>query len=158
MLLEHVFVTTREAAQTLTDARRLLQELGFAVEAVSETHLEARRGRDNPARAKQIDELPQQVRLEFDRGRVTLAASIHHNNKPGPLHQDLLTNLARTLELHLAHNYPSIEARQGWDQMTQRVALDGQKRRRHVRITLIILLLIILVPVALIIAFFVFGK
>src|SRR6188474_2921057 len=84
MIVEHVFITTMEAPDALRLASQFLSSRGF--EAVHQEAfqlgapdtwnvLEMRRGKKTPAKAKSHLELPQQVRLEYDRGRIALAAS-----------------------------------------------------------------------------------
>src|SRR6266550_777518 len=83
MLVEHAFITTLEASDALQLASRFLNARGF--EAVAQNAfalgpggwnvLEMTRGKRKAQRAKSVVDLPQQVRLEWDRGRVTVAAS-----------------------------------------------------------------------------------
>ena len=84
MVVEHTFITTIEGHDALRMAWELLVSRGFAplppLEAAQLPHspnaVELRRGRENPDRAKSVVELPQFVRVEWDRGRVTVAAAI----------------------------------------------------------------------------------
>src|SRR3712207_6576985 len=82
MVVEHVFVTTLEAPDALTRASEFLAAGGFVVQEQKAFPLggwnavEVTRGKSNAARAKSVEELPQRVRVEWDRGRVTVAAYI----------------------------------------------------------------------------------
>lgn len=83
MIVEHVFITTFEAAETLGLASQFLAKRGF--EAIAQgafalgpqgwNVLEMSRGKKKAARAKSVVQYPQQIRLEWDRGRVTIAVS-----------------------------------------------------------------------------------
>src|SRR3954453_1751804 len=114
MVVEHTFVTTMLAPEALTAASGLLASRGFV--AIGDRAfaldggwncLEMTRGKKNAARSKTILDLPQQVRIEFDRGRISMAASLTAWNRgtreqipgelrtrsaknPHPLQQELL--------------------------------------------------------------------
>ena len=152
MLVEHVFVTTKEAPEALSAALGFLQRLGFAVQSRTQTGLEVQRGLGKPARAKRISDLPQRARLEFDRGRVTLAASVREHRKAERLHAEMLTALAEGLELLLAQGRPEEEACLRWDQVDAEIVARAARQRRRRRIAIVFLLLIILIPFVLAIA------
>ena len=101
MVVEHVFVTTLEMDEALGRTRRLLTELGFRPKPSVASCVHAVRGRKRPNSRKLI-ELPQVVQVEFDRGRITVAAGITlRRGKDLPIHAQLMTALARGLELLL---------------------------------------------------------
>jgi len=83
MVIEHIFITTLEAPEALQRAAQFLNSRGFqatpqaafAMGGQAWSVLEMTRGKKNPSRAKSVVELPQQIRMEWDRGRVTVAAS-----------------------------------------------------------------------------------
>jgi hypothetical protein len=131
VLVEHVFVTTKEAADALAAAGRFLENGGFHVEAQSERLLELRRGCKKAAKAKSITELPQEARIEFDRGRVTVAVLTQENRKAGPMHRDLLMGIAQGIEDSLVRGVPDAEARRAWSEAEVRIAEDLARRRRH---------------------------
>jgi hypothetical protein len=172
VVIEHTFITTLEATDALSRASTLLQEGGFEVAGNSAfqlganawTELEAKRGKKNPARARDATQAPQLVRLEWDRGRVNLAASV----TPNPTHVgslrwgtvavtasptgrqakrmkpyvDLMTSVARSVELLLSSQLPPDEARREWVQVEQGIIAAGRrKRRRHILIACIFVLM-----------------
>jgi hypothetical protein len=84
MVVEHQFITTLEAADALRLASQFLAERGFEARAQGAfalgggdawNVLEMARGKKNPRRAKSVVEYPQMLRMEWDRGRVTVAVS-----------------------------------------------------------------------------------
>src|SRR5262249_14921959 len=99
MIVEHTFVTTLDAPDALRRASRLLEDHGFKAEEPSAFEpsssgprdLKLQRGQRKPARARSIVQLPQEIRLQWDRGRITVAMSIVprdavlSNLKGGPL-------------------------------------------------------------------------
>src|SRR5438094_827837 len=71
-----------EAHQALSAASSMLQSAGFSVNNNAAfqmggwSDLELRRGKTSETRAKDVTQCPQQVRIEWDRGRVNVAASV----------------------------------------------------------------------------------
>jgi hypothetical protein len=151
MVIEHTFITTMEAPEALSAASNFLQAGGFQVTNNSAfqmggwTDLELSRGRGTPARAKDVSQCPQQVRLEWDRGRVTVAASVTQRPRKekrfmwsgraaylaGPLsgappkdraYADLMLVITRGLEMLLAQRVPPQEAAREW------LAVEAQMR------------------------------
>ena len=162
MLVEHTFVTTLPQAEAFGAASAFLQERGFVALPQGQfpvgphgwTALEVRRGVANPARAKTVLELPQQVRLGWDRGRMEVAASVtpkaRGSGKPfvptgfatsgdwgGSKSQDpaigqLLMTIARCLELLLAHRNGD-QAAAEWEQFHAAAIDAGERQRRRSR-------------------------
>lgn len=134
MLVEHVFITTLDAEPALEAARLFLGQLGFREERCDDTAaIRFLRGHLDPRAVRTISEQPQCVLLDFDRGRVTVAASIREHRKAGQLHTDLLLALTRGLELLLAQGQPAAEARDEWDRVEERIASDVAARWRRNR-------------------------
>ena len=160
MVIEHIFITTMESPEALTAASNLLREGGFAVlnngafQMGGWTDLEVNRGKKNVARAKDVTECPQQVRLEWDRGRVTVAASIttrpRHTKafawsrkiggvafppskvpKKERAYADLLTVITRSVELLLAQRRSQEEARREWAAVETQMKADSRRTRRR---------------------------
>ena len=147
MLVEHTFVTTLSAADALLVAGSLLKHLGFQVEPPGEAHLEACRGVKNPARAKRISDAPQRIRLDYDRGRITVAASAKVYRKPNPLHAEMLTTLAKVLERLLAEGLCEADAREDWDRVEEDIALHAVKQRHREHIWIVVLVMLITIPI-----------
>jgi hypothetical protein len=153
MVIEHVFVTTLEAPDALRLASEFLTARGFVVQGQTAFQmggwktLEVARGRKNAARARSIEELPQRIKIEWDRGRVTVAAYIqaYHrasfnigsgvelpaNSPKVRMHAHLMTSIVQGLELLLAHRQPMDEAARGWDSAAAVAAEDARRRRRR---------------------------
>lgn len=159
MVIEHTFVTTRDAADIMQAAMHFLAARGFAQPAGPAAFpmggewkdLELRRGRKNAARAKSVVELPQIARVHFDRGRVTVLltieashawggsgggfqlthGSIQGNPKKMQLHTQLLMAIATGLEDVLLHNTAPEVAIQSWDRAEQAAHAAAKKRRRR---------------------------
>ncbi|MEZ6235344.1 MAG: hypothetical protein R3B68_14240 [Phycisphaerales bacterium] len=107
MVVEHDFVTTLDADECLRIASDLLIEEGYSIEPdPSGTAFGFRRGGKAAKVTTRIDRLPQAGRLAYDRGRVTLAASIRPRAKAKDLHRDVLLDLATGLERRLADAEP----------------------------------------------------
>ena len=164
MVVEHVFVTTLEAPDALRMASEFLTGGGFAVQGQNAFQLggwnnvELTRGKVNAARAKTIQDLPQRVRIEWDRGRVTVAAYIQAfghgtwsvgsgvelpaNSPKVRLHAQLLTAIAHGLELLLAYHRPPEEAYRAWQQVAALIDEDARRRKRNSRLLIIVLVLL----------------
>lgn len=98
LLIEHVFVTTMDAEEALLRAQAYLAGAGFGQVVRDGSSLIMRAGRAAPLAHTSFREWPQEVRIEFDRGRVAVAASIREAKKPHPVHRDMLLALVRGLE------------------------------------------------------------
>jgi hypothetical protein len=176
VVIEHTFVTTLEAAEALEATSSFLQARGFTMSSAaglaggsSVGRLEMLRGKENPARAKSVAELPQTIRVDFDRRRVTLAVSITPSatwggrswasNETGvtakdvasakrmKLHHDLLVSISSGLEQLLVQRVAPEVAGLDWAEAEERIA---DAARRYKRRMLIVLLAVILVVVGII--------
>ncbi len=143
MLVEHTFVTTYDGPEAMRIARELLVSFGFVPEQESERTLQLRRGIRHPAYAENINQLPQSIVMEFDRGRVTVAAFIQEHRKPTALHNQFVTVIAQVLERLLANREKPMQARQPWDDVQKKINVGIQKVRRWRRWILIILIAVI---------------
>lgn len=84
MIVEHTFVTTCEPTQAMQHAARFLGSHGFInneraafpIGGQAWTSLEMKRGVKNAGRAKSVAQLPQMARVDYDRGRVSVAISL----------------------------------------------------------------------------------
>ena len=164
MIVEHVFITTLEAPEAIRLASQVLSSRGFVARAVAAIEvaapgavagtpprsagLEMARGKASAARARSIDELPQRLRLDWDRGRVTVAACIEYfqhgsfnvgtQRDPAPdspkvrSHVELMTAVVGALEMSLAHRVPVEEATRRWAEVENRLR-EESRRKRHRR-------------------------
>ena len=164
MVIEHQFVTTMDAPEAMRTASEFLTSRGFAVKGQNAfavgggwTTLEVSRGRKNAARAKSVAELPQRVRLDFDRGRMTVAAAIEYfrhgafgtsAREPAPDskkvrdHAALLTAIVQGLELLLANRLPPEQASSEWATVEQRIIQEGRRRRRRNFLAAVIIIVV----------------
>ena len=158
MVIEHEFVTTLDRNAALSSAARFLSEGGFSSDgnafAVGQTEwesLEVKRGKKSAARAKNISELPQRIIVNYDRGRVTVAASITashawggsssfsigigsdapaESQKKMVLHQQLLIAIANGLECALTPGHDDLIAHSHWRAAEQAITQAARKRKR----------------------------
>lgn len=163
MVVEHSFVTTLPESAAFERACSFLQARGFTpiqspVVSPSTAPLEFRRGKTNPARARSVSELPQTVRVEFDRGRVSIAASITPsahwggssftqnelttkqaditNPKRMKLHTDMLMGVVLGLEALIGRGVSEESAAQLWLVAERQIALAAHRRKRRNAIVL----------------------
>ena len=172
MIIEHVFVTTLDGPDAIRLAWEYLEAGGFARRdgimvkpADPGTKLDMGRGKANAARAKSLDELPQRVWIEWDRGRVTVAASIEYfqtgsftagSRTEPPAHSpklkqhiDLMHALIGGLEAVLTRGLPINEARRTWADLEARLRDEALRTRRKRSITLIVVFVAIVLLIVL---------
>jgi hypothetical protein len=181
VVIEHSFVTTLPSTDALTAASELLAKHGFVAEVqegfrLGETQwtvLQMKRGKKSIARAKDPTECPQRIRLDWDRGRVTVAASIQakprrrrfyiggllgyaiaasmtarSGGKDSKDYSDLMIFIANSLEdLLWRQSSPEI-AEQGWISFEQGLKDKAKKARRRSWIILGIFLGVIIIAIA----------
>jgi hypothetical protein len=164
MVIEHTFVTTLDAHEALTAASNLLQSGGFLVKNNSAfqigtwTDLEVSRGRKTAARAKDATQCPQQLRMEFDRGRVNIAASITPMDRRNRsfrfggvvlwgvsamarregkdrVYGELMMVITQSLESLLVHHMSPEEAQQPW-RIVEAQIKDSARRARQRRMVI----------------------
>ncbi len=172
MVIEHSFVTTLEATQALESSFRFLQSRGFSPNhgdvmrpQATENRLELKRGKENPARARNVSELPQSIRLDFDRGRVSLAISITPSTawggrsfstsdggvqikdveKPNrlKLNHDLVVGIAYGLERLLVVGVPAEAEAGDWIDAEEKI-IEAARRRKRQTIAAFVCLLVFL--------------
>jgi hypothetical protein len=98
-----------------------------------------------------VADLPQVVHLEWDRGRVNVAASIEVPKKEHRDHSQLLISITLALEELLAAEMPSVEAGREFRQVEIDLAqAREEQRRRHRRRTIAAMLFVVLACVAVI--------
>jgi hypothetical protein len=159
VVIEHSFVTTLDSTQALESSFRFLQSRGFSPNngdivrpQVSADRLELKRGKENPARARNVSELPQSIRLDFDRGRISLAISITpstawgggsftnsdvgvqikdvENSRRLKLHHDLVVGIAYGLERLVGERLPPEEAARDWNCAEEKI-IEAARRRKQ---------------------------
>jgi hypothetical protein len=193
MVIEHSFVTTLDAGEAMSRASDFLQQRGFEVEPRAAfsvaapapiiaagaatlapppqqqgwTDLSVKRGKKNVARARDATECPQRIHLEWDRGRVSVAASItpkpsqrsvliwgvvgvaimaasSRGKKTGREESELMLSIARSLEQLLGTGVEQqpqgMIVGQEWDFAEQRIKEASRRARRRSWIFLGILL------------------
>ncbi len=163
MVVEHTFVTTLPPTEAMHAAAEFLSARGFTSASAPRAfaigdagagvwdQLEVRRGRDplSAGRARHLLQLPQQVRLEWDRGRVTVAASIADRfGKKDRV--ALLTAIASGLDRLLAQRQPPEVAAADWGAIESRIE-RARRRSRLIAVIVVVafaLLLAILIAVA----------
>jgi hypothetical protein len=158
MVVEHSFITRLGPDETMRTALDYLREHGFSnAEAVGFrmagdpwTSLKVHRGGKVTPRTAVAD-LPQVVHLEWDRGRVNVAASIEVPKKELRDHSQLLISITLALEELLATGMPPVEAGRDFRQVEIELArAREEQRRRHRRRTITALLFVVLACVAVI--------
>src|SRR2546423_783203 len=148
MVVEHTFITRLDAEQTMRTALRYLQEhgfenaepMGFRFAGDEWKSLKVKRGRKATAKSALLD-LPQTVHLEWDRGRVNVAASIEIPKKELFTHSQLLISITLALEELLTRDLHFDEV--GRQLREIEMSFDHErleKRRRRRNITIIAVL------------------
>lgn len=171
MVVEHSFVTTLDGPQALQAASAFLAQRGFVPANTGAfpmtdpawSTIKMTRGKTTRT-ARSVSQLPQSIRVDFDRGRVTLAIAITPSaawgagsfySEPKPthkrlrLHRELLTAIASSLESLLVHRQPEPQAAAFWD--AAEVEIARAARRRKIRNAIILTAVILLVAVGIVI-------
>ncbi len=182
MVVEHSFITTMESREALTTASAMLQSLGFQVKNSNAfqmgewNDLEVSRGKPNSGRAKDITQCLHRIRLEFDRGRVNLAASIQPMTrgnrtfriggvfsgagansvadlpaKKQRAYSDLLLIIAHSLEALLTQRSQPQEASQRWIAYEQEVRETARSARKRSTIIALSVLGVFIAGIALVV-------
>ena len=156
MLAEHTFITTLDADEVMALAELFLRDIDYRRPTTTPPadHAKWRRrpteylppfaspsagamellvtGGARKARAwMHFADLPRAVSVRYDRGRVTVAASIHEHGKVTPLHQQLVLAVASGLEQVLAQGQPRKTAVQPFDDVIDAMDDEYEKRRRR---------------------------
>ncbi len=139
-----------DESNALRVAESFLFELGFSLDERVPRGITTRRGHDRPSASRAISQLPQNVRVEFDRGRVTIGASIREIGKATDLHKDLMLAIVSGLESVLVQRQMPEQARQPVDEVEQRIGQRHAKRRRRQRGCVIALVVVLVAIVVLI--------
>lgn len=104
MIVEHTFVTTLDAERAFALASELLAPLRFRSEPADKPGARQwRRGARSARKSRGLSDMPSRVRMEFDRGRVVVAAALEHPGARAPaLPAKLAVGLTVALERALA--------------------------------------------------------
>ncbi len=129
--------------------------------------MEMSRGHKQARKAKTIVDLPQIVRLEYDRGRVAVAVQIEPSARWGAnnmnpsisltgqmkpakntrIHQAMITAIAMGLDNLLAYNGTGTENYQAWDQAEDEARRMAARSKRNSWIALGVIVAIIILIV-----------
>ena len=176
MVVEHQFVTVLDGPIALAAGQAFFEDLGFTGESADEKAVQLRRGRKEAPNAlslsignrdrgfwgnyKAMDFrlLPQKARIEFDRGRVTVAVSLIQYGKPTPQQERLLMAAANGVEMVLVRHAEIAVARASWDQIDGEVEAAIRKRKRRSRIILLVVLIFLALMIGLVVIAAVMSK
>ena len=147
MVIEHTFISTLPAEEIMQRAKAYLAARGFArLPSDGKTHvLEMERGARRAAKATSIADLPQRVRVDYDRGRVSVAGLIEANaiwggsgsfgfvsERPKKMivHERMLWAIVLGLETLLAYDRDGQADYTNWD-LVEATASDMAYRRKR---------------------------
>ena len=106
MVVEHVFVTTLDATPAMQLAANMLREAGYTLDSLTTRELRARRGTGGLMNHT-VAELPHNIHMTFDRGRVTLAVAIQpRGGQDMNVHGMVGAAVAKAVEQLLVHGSP----------------------------------------------------
>jgi hypothetical protein len=151
MFVEHTFVTTLEAGAAMRMAAEFLAQRGFRVVPQDRFQLgdeswktlECHRGRRGLF-PKNFTQFAQHVRLEWDRGQVSFAMSVHteganllsRTRKIEAMERELLSAIAASMESLLADKLSPREATAHWDRLERDLSEATERNARNMRIGL----------------------
>ncbi|MCB9853496.1 MAG: hypothetical protein H6819_10405 [Phycisphaerales bacterium] len=146
MILEHDFITTRPEEDAFATIGRLLADLGFKEKRNSDGR-DFVRGLKRASAARRPSDLPQTVRVEFDRGRVSLGIVLETHGAIKPAHREMLHTLAVVIENVVSRDVSPDIARRPWDLFE---AIHKKRRGflENVMLVILVLLLLVLLVVA----------
>jgi hypothetical protein len=145
MVVEHIFITTLERDDALVLADAFFTDLGLQRARSRDGADEWTAGKDRP---RALSDFKRTVRVDFDRGRITLAASAPNlRTEQEKTCQPYMLALAASLEAHISHGQPAEEAA-----APVLAAMDKIKRReRRTRLIAYIVIGVFLVFLAVVI-------
>lgn len=147
MVIELSFISTLPPEEVMQQAKVYLAARGFGrlPSGGRSDVLEMERGVHRAAKAASIVDLPQRVRIDYDRGRVSVAASIEANAvwggggsfgmvserpKKMVVHARMLRAILLGLEMLLAHDATGQHDYADWD-LAEATASDLAYRRKR---------------------------
>lgn len=101
-----------------------------------------------------LEEQPQRVFVEFDRGKISLAASIEPYSRPEKLHGELMIAVAKRVERAVVSGEKEALIDSAWSDLGRRIA----KRNFRKRLPQFVLLAVLFGFVALLVFLFVLGN
>ena len=138
MILEHEFITTRPEEDAIATIRQLLMDLGFKEKRNTDGR-DFVRGLKNASTARRPSDLPQVVRFDFDRGRVSLGVVLEIHGKVKPVHGEMMHTLAVAIENAVSRDVPLDVAREPWDAF-----VAAHPKRRGIVETIMLVFLVVL--------------
>lgn len=129
MIVEHSFVTILEPARAFDRIEGFLGAYGFTrLGQPTPMIRDYSRGKKNTNAAVYLKDIPQKIRVEFDRGRISFAASIDFRRKEDPLLRDFMVSLAIGLDKFLEGQLALAIAHSVIESSAEKVA---RRDRRH---------------------------
>jgi hypothetical protein len=163
LVVEHSFVTTLSGHDALSTATTLLSRIGFAADSqggavaneVEQMSIQMKRGKKTVRLASSPLEYPQRIRIDWDRGRVVVAASIETLLDSQQLrlkkefweaiarkHSAPMLALATGLEDVLSGHREPDAVLQGWLALEEPIRRQAEKRRRVIRMIMWIIVVL----------------
>jgi hypothetical protein len=140
MIVEHTFVTALPVEEAFAVVEKILEPLSFSRKLESGSVREWKRGKEDAERATRLNDFPQQVRMDFDRGRVAIAASVDQGRRPHKLPPLLMVALTLAAERALVLRQPTPEASEDVLRLQEKIT----RRDRRVRIAFVLTIVTIL--------------
>jgi hypothetical protein len=145
VIVEHTFITTRPEPDAFAAAHDLLTLLKFQPAPDPVGAREWSRGKKHARQTDTMTQLPQRVRMDFDRGRVSVAGSVELRHKRQLEARDTMVAITVALEQLLAHGQPMAAA--AADALAKQAWIARMDWRRRMT-----WLAVLLTPIALVIA------
>ncbi len=130
MIVEHQFITTLPPDDYTMLATAFLRDIGFTAHSDEHHSVIGRRGKSGATYAKSADQLPQNVRLSYDRGRVNVAVSVETAKLKLKNTQPYALAIATGLERILAHLEPMDESVMTARQAANALSEDFRSRKQ----------------------------
>jgi hypothetical protein len=152
MLVEHRFITLLEGAEALARAIRLLEAKRCRITSCTDRSVKLQRDGKRPGRAPSVNDMRLVAQVDFDRGRVDVAADLDNRRRADALVRDYLVVLAHALESLLGASGTIEEALGSFGDVEARIAREGARRRLRRRIWIGVLVALIALCIVLIVA------
>jgi hypothetical protein len=144
MIVEHSFVTILTPAQAFDVVEGFLGAYGFRrLGPPSPVWRDFVRGKKNAAAVAYLRDVPQKIRIEYDRGRILFAASIEFHRKEDPRVRDFTVGLAIGLDRLLEDQFDSSIAHAMVEGPSEAIDMRD-KKHKFIRVSLVSLLITVL--------------